>query len=68
MIINEPLTFRKESSTQDITDKLNQILEGMINNNFTIDPISYNSYIEKYAYNIDGNVSTRCLDYIKGLE
>ena len=30
MIINEPLTFRKENSTQDITDKLNQILEGMI--------------------------------------
>tara|TARA_B100001027_G_C16250727_1_gene324261 strand:+ start:748 stop:1608 length:861 start_codon:yes stop_codon:yes gene_type:complete len=30
IIINDPLNFRKEASNQDITDKLNQILEGMI--------------------------------------
>ena len=30
IIINDPLNFRKETSNQDITDKLNKILEGMI--------------------------------------
>ena len=62
--------YYKEGVAKRATNaqEIEKILEDMINNNFTVDPISYNSYIEKYAYKIDGNVSTRCLDYIRGLK
>lgn len=45
-------------------DSLSRILSGILSGNLKIDREKYNSFIQKYAYRIDGKVAERCIEAI----
>jgi len=45
--------------------ELEKILTEMINNKFSVNADNYAEFKKNYAFKIDGNVSNRCLDFIK---
>jgi hypothetical protein len=48
------------------SDSLAAILSGIFRGALRVDRVKYDSFIQKYAYRIDGKVAQRCIDAITG--
>jgi hypothetical protein len=45
-------------------ESLTKILSGIFKGTLRVDRVKYNTFIQKYAYRIDGKVAERCINAI----